>query len=147
MLLCFTEIFVVNANIRCFWGWFNFSTLHWKTPCNLMWLRSGPQFSARAHSFINESLQRLQIDNKSLLLMWLLTSNDNLCKQFGSRSGPTKRQAWSGSKLFDTDGNPERFFFLKINLKKKSTEDNKSMQNYPACKELIIGKLPEGVYL
>ena len=29
-------------------------------------------------------------------------SVDNLCKQFGSRSGPIKYQARSGSKLFDT---------------------------------------------
>ena len=29
-------------------------------------------------------------------------SADNLCKQFGPRSGPTKCRAWSGSKLFDT---------------------------------------------
>ena len=27
---------------------------------------------------------------------------DNFCKQFGPRSGPTKRRAWSRSKLFDT---------------------------------------------
>ena len=26
------------------------------------------------------------------------------------RSGQTKRRAWSGYKLFDTDGIPERFF-------------------------------------
>ena len=30
------------------------------------------------------------------------------CKQFGSKSGPTKWRARSGSKLFDTDGTPER---------------------------------------
>ena len=29
-------------------------------------------------------------------------SADNLCKQFGPRPGPTKCQAWSGSKMFDT---------------------------------------------
>ena len=32
----------------------------------------------------------------------LLLSADNLCKQFGSRLGPTFCRAWSGSKLFDT---------------------------------------------
>ena len=37
--------------------------------------------------------------NKSTLILWLLVSSaDNLCKQFGSRSF----RAWSGSKLFDT---------------------------------------------
>ena len=32
----------------------------------------------------------------------------NLCIQFGPRSGPTKHRASSGTKLFDTDDNPER---------------------------------------
>ena len=31
----------------------------------------------------------------------LVSSADNLCKQFGPRSSPTKHGAWSGSKLFD----------------------------------------------
>ena len=30
-----------------------------------------------------------------------MSSADNLSKQFGPRSGPTKRRTWSGSKLFD----------------------------------------------
>ena len=39
----------------------------------------------------------------SIVLNFLLVlSADNLCKQFGLRSGPTKCLAWSGSKLFDT---------------------------------------------
>ena len=38
-----------------------------------------------------------------------MSSADNLCKQFGSRSGLTKCQALTGSKLFDTsDGIPEK---------------------------------------
>ena len=67
----------------------------------------------------------------------LLLFADNLCKQFEPRSGPAKLRAWSGSKLFDTDGIPERFFWKKNNLKKrKKSHRQKSMQNYPACKEL-----------
>ena len=31
-----------------------------------------------------------------------MSSADNLCKQFGPRSGWTKHWAWSGFKLFDT---------------------------------------------
>ena len=38
-------------------------------------------------------------------------SADNLCKQFGIRSGPTKCRAWSRSKQFDTDGIPEIIFW------------------------------------
>ena len=45
---------------------------------------------------------------KSLTIYLLVTfsSADQFCKQFGPRSGPTKRRAWSGSKLFDTVGIP-----------------------------------------
>ena len=32
----------------------------------------------------------------------LVSSSDNVCTQFGLRSGLTKRRAWSGSNLFDT---------------------------------------------
>ena len=67
----------------------------------------------------------------------LLSSADKLCKQSGPRSGPTKRQAWSGSKLFDT-----LMVFLKDLFEKVNFQNNpqmtKSMQNYPACKELYV---------
>ena len=51
-----------------------------------------------------------------------MLSADNLCKQFGPRSGPTKKVN-----------------FKKINFKKKSADAKKSMKNYPACKELKKG--------
>ena len=35
-----------------------------------------------------------------------IPSSDNLFKQFGPRSGLTEYPAWSGSKLYDTDGFP-----------------------------------------
>ena len=43
---------------------------------------------------------------------------DNLCKQFGPRSGLTKCRSWSGSKMFDTISVPDIFFFEKKSLKK-----------------------------
>ena len=46
-----------------------------------------------------------------------MLSADNLCKQFGPRSGPTK----------------------KVNFEKKSADAKNSMKNYPACKELKKG--------
>ena len=61
------------------------------------------------------------------------------CKQFEPRSDPTKCQAWSGSKLFDTL--MVHVFlkdFLEKNQKKKIHKWQKSMQNYPAYKELIV---------
>ena len=54
-----------------------------------------------------------------------MSSADNICKQFGSRSGPTKRRASSGSKLFDT-----LMIFLKEFTKKlilKISRRHKSM--------------------
>ena len=51
-------------------------------------------------------------------------SANNLCKQFGSRSGP-KSRAWSGSKLFDTRWYSWKNFFEKLTLKKKLADDKK----------------------
>ena len=43
-----------------------------------------------------------------------MSSADNLCKQFGHRSGPTTCQAWSGSKLFETMMVFLKEFFQKV---------------------------------
>ena len=48
-------------------------------------------------------------------------------------------QAWSGSKLFDTDDIPERIFKIYI-LKKKKQQATKSMQIYPIGKQLISSR-------
>ena len=53
-----------------------------------------------------------------------MPSADNLCKQFGPRSGPTKCQACSGFKLFDnSDGIPVRIF-------QKDDFENNQMSRY-----------------
>ena len=52
-----------------------------------------------------------------------LLSSVNLRKQFEHRSGLTERRF--RSKLFDTDGVPERIFFLK---------SQPTTKNYPACR-------------
>ena len=50
-----------------------------------------------------ESVFRKNIFNTGITCnCQLVPSADNLCKQFETRSGPTKCRAWSGSKLFDT---------------------------------------------
>ena len=46
------------------------------------------------------------------------SSADNLDKQFGPRSGPTNRRAWSGSKLFDILMVFLKEFFQKVNFEK-----------------------------
>ena len=61
----------------------------------------------------------------TLALCLLVSSADNLCKQFGSRSGPTKCRAWSGSKLFDTLMIFLKEFFEKIDFE-KSADDKKA---------------------
>ena len=48
----------------------------------------------------------------------LVSYVDNLCKQSGPRSGPTKSQAWSGSKLFDTLIVSLKEFFEKVDFEK-----------------------------
>ena len=41
---------------------------------------------------------------------------DNICKQFGPKSGPTERRAWFGSKLFDTLMVSPKEFFENVNF-------------------------------
>ena len=52
-------------------------------------------------------------------------SADNFCKQFGSRSGPTKGRAWSGSKLFDTQMIFLTDSFRKVDFEKKQQTTKK----------------------
>ena len=70
------------------------------------------------------------------VLGWLLSSVENFCKQFGSRSGLTICRSWSGSKLLDTLIVLAKEFLKKLILK-NSADANKGMKNYPACKELM----------
>ena len=77
----------------------------------------------------------IQSAMKTLTTLYLLVlSADNFCKQFGSRSGLTKRRAWFGSKLFD------RWYSLQILSKKlilkKAADDKKTCKNFPAGKDL-----------
>ena len=65
-----------------------------------------------------------------LTLYLLVSSADNLSKQYGPRSGPTKFQAWSGSKLLVTLMVFLNFFSKKVDFEKKSADDKK------ACKFL-----------
>ena len=63
--------------------------------------------------------------NDFLTLCILVSSADNLCKQFGSKSGPTICRVWSGSQLFDT-----LIMFLKEFFKKVNIRQQKSVKNY-----------------
>ena len=58
----------------------------------------------------------------------------NLSNQFESRSGPTERRAWSGSKLLAT-----LMMFLNIfktvNFEKKINRRQKCLKMLPACQE------------
>ena len=56
-----------------------------------------------------------------------MSSADNLCKQSGHRSGPTKNRAWSESKLFDT-----LMVFLKSWFRRNSTDDKKAHGKLPS---------------
>ena len=59
-----------------------------------------------------------------------MPSADNLCKQFGPRSGPTKCRACSGLKLFYTRMVFLKEFFEKVDFEKISREQI-NMKNYP----------------
>ena len=57
-------------------------------------------------------------------LLAMVSSADKFCKLLGPRSGPKNCRGLSGSKLFDT------LMVVLIFFKEKS------MENFPACKEL-----------
>ena len=50
----------------------------------------------------------------------------------------TESRPWSGSKPLFRWCSWKQFWKGKNNFEKKSADDNKSMKNYPACKELNI---------
>ena len=58
---------------------------------------------------------------------------DNLCKQFWCRSGQTKHQAWSGSKLFKT-----LTIFQKCKLWGKSADDRKKHDKLDSMQRVIV---------
>ena len=60
---------------------------------------------------------------------WCCLAADNHCKQLGPSSGPMD------PKLFDTLKVFLKEFFEKVNFD-KSEHKTKTLENYPACKEL-----------
>ena len=65
-----------------------------------------------------------------------MSSADNLFKQFGPRAGPTKRRAWSRSKLFDNLMVFLKEFFEKIDFEKNQMTKNHE-KNYPGGKDFF----------
>ena len=64
-----------------------------------------------------------------------VVSADKLYKQFGPRSGPTKRRAFYGFKLLDTPMVFLKEFFENVDFEKISRRQ-KGRQNYPVGKVL-----------
>ena len=73
----------------------------------------------RAKNFIIKDILKKKTDVHGILVRTVVSSTDNLCKQFEPRSGPTKGQVTSGSKLFDT-----LMIFLKVFFEKVDFEKN-----------------------
>ena len=97
---------------------------------------------------INRNLQAVsvfgfrggQISPLTLYLQVLFA--DYFCKQFGPRSGRTKRQAWSASNLFDTLIVFLKELFEKVNFEKKNSRQQKMGKKFPGGKELLlVGRL------
>ena len=79
----------------------------------------------------------IQSAMKTLTTLYLLVlSADNFCKQIGSRSGPTKGRAWSGSKLFDTQMVFITDSFREVDFEKKAADDKKACKNFSVGKDL-----------
>ena len=80
----------------------------------------------------------------TLTLYLLVLYADNFCKQFGPRSGPTKRRASSGSNQFDTQMKFQKEILKKLILKKNQQTSKKSMKNFPGGKAL---KMTDGFWI
>ena len=73
-----------------------------------------------------------------LLALYLpVSSADNLCKQFGSRLGPTKSRARSGSKPFATVMVILKEFFEKISFE-KIQQTSKNHEQFPSMQRVNI---------
>ena len=73
-----------------------------------------------------------------LTLYILMSSADIFCKQFRTRSGPTKRQAQSGSKLFDTLMVFLKEFFEKVDFEKKQQTTKKKREKFPSVQRVAL---------
>ena len=113
-LLCITSI---NLLKFCWLLYY----LHWNLFSLIKW-----KLKQKTKTYYN-SFKGADILNRLTLCLLLVSSADNLCKQFGSRSGPTKGPAWSGSKLFDTLMLFLVDFFSKQLILKKSADH----KNFP----------------
>ena len=76
----------------------------------------------------------------------LLSSADNLCKQFGPRSGPTKCPAGSGPKLFDTlmvflNNFSKKLIFKKISSRQNSWKITQHAKSWNGKPRFICGRL------
>ena len=89
----------------------------------------------------NQSAQRIYwsaqmihitILSPNITLYHLVSSADNICKQFGPRSGPTEHWAWSGSKPFDTQIVFLKEFLEKLDFEKKISRRQKKREKFPS---------------
>ena len=63
----------------------------------------------------------------------LVSYADNFCKQFGTKSDPTKCRAWSGPKLFDILMVFLKEFFQKVDFgEKKNHQTTKKFEKLPS---------------
>ena len=83
-------------------------------------------------SMLENPVQECFIDHDMMTVRILYYAKGDFChllkasKQFGSRSGPTERRTWFGSKPFDIRIMLYKESIGKVNFGFKSTDDNKS---------------------
>ena len=75
---------------------------------------------------------RLVIQSSFACQRRILSSDDNLYKQVGPRSGPTERWAWSGSNPFDTPIVFLKDFFERINFENSQQTIPKVNEKLPS---------------
>ena len=76
--------------------------------------------------------------SKELNLCLLVSSTDNLCKQFGPRAVQTKGRAWTRSKLLNTLMIILKFVFEKVNLEKNQQMAKKHVKLTKLLKMFVL---------
>ena len=69
---------------------------------------------------------------------------DNLYKQCGPRRSNKMSDLIWGSKLFDTDGIPERFFSIKVDFRKNLQTTKKHIKNSQGGREYKELRVAQG---
>ena len=133
-----TFVFPHSQIIQICWSWqhpiqqaHNLKTTSYHLQCGIMtsdWRQYDIVLKSCA-SWVDHAQSYLYFSLYNSLFFLIVPSADNFFNKFGTRSGPTKCWAWSGSKLFDWQSCLNWHSIWKTFILKKVSSQQKSMKN------------------